>query len=290
MCKKQTIALVGITLIFGLALAGQVMAQNINQNVNTEEAANTLADELSKWEKELAEITDVSILPDSPWYVLKTWWEEVQIFFTFDSVKKAEFHTKLATRRVVEAKKLVEKGKTEFAEQHLWKFRNRLEKALQKTEQAQEKGKNVDELIEKLQANNIRQQEVLSEVYEKVPDSAKEAVLSAMEKSAEGIENSMEKVQKSEQALEFKAELKNRIKNFNTNKALEIREKLELKGVFNGGDEDGEGAGGMDDSTSTNLNTSSGSQIQTETQTQNQGEDSNIQTQTQTQIQNENQD
>ena len=115
-------------------------------------------------------------------------------FFTFDNAKKVELATKLATKRVVEAKKLVEKGKTELAQKHLQKFQNRFQKALEKTEKVKEQGKNVEELVDKLKAHNIRHQKVLAEVYEKVPDQAKESILKAMENSAKGLENAIERV------------------------------------------------------------------------------------------------
>jgi len=241
MLRNNKIFLLPIVLIFVLVFTNQALAQNTNQssntnavntnkNINTNVNANT--NKVSKWEQELEEITDVGLLPDSPFYFLKTWWEEIQLFFTFDNVKKAEQQTKLATKRVVEAKKLVEKGKTEKAQKHLEKFQARIQKAVEKMEKAKNQGKNVEELVEKLKANNIGQQEVLTEVYEKVPDKAKESILKAMENSTKGLENAIENVQKSGKAQEFKAELKNRIGDFNLNKAQEVKEKLEARGVF----------------------------------------------------------
>jgi len=186
---------------------------------------------------ETVELPDAGVLPDSKLFTLELWWEGVQRFFTFDSVKKAELESKLAMKRMVEAEKLIEKGKSELAEKHLLQFENRLAAAYEKTEQAQEKGKDVDALVEKLEANQLRQQEVLANVYDKVPESAQEGVLNAMENSAKGLEQAMENVQKSEEAKAFKTKLKNKVENFGTTKKNEIKEKLQQKGVI-GDDED----------------------------------------------------
>lgn len=191
---------------------------------------NTLADEV--------ELPKAGILPDSKLFSLKLWWEDVQRFFTFDTVKKAELEANLAMKRMAEAEKMIEKGKPELAEKHLMQFRNRLAAAFEKTEEASEKGKDVDALVQKLEANLLKQQEVLAEVYEKVPENAKEGVLNAMEKSAKGLENAMENVQKSEQAKEFKNKLENTVENFGTTKKLEIKSFLQQKGIINNGTSD----------------------------------------------------
>lgn len=187
---------------------------------------------------ETVELPDAGILPDSKLFTLELWWEGVQRFFTFDSVKKAELESKLAMKRIAEAEKLIEQGKTELAEKHLLQFENRLAAAYEKTEKANEKGKDVDALIEKLEANQLRQQEVLATVYDKVPESAQEGILNAMEKSAKGLQNAMENIQKSEEAKAFKTKLKNTIENFGTTKKNEIKEKLIEKGVISNGDDE----------------------------------------------------
>lgn len=180
-----------------------------------------------------ADMPEAGILPDSKLFTLELWWEDVQRFFTFDDVKKAELETKLAMKRMTEAEKLIEKGKTELAEKNLLRFQNRLEAAYEKAEQANEKGKDVEALLEKLEANSLRHQEVLSEVYEKIPDNAQESILKAMENSAQGLENAMENIQNSEDgAEEFKNKIKNNLENFGTKKKLEIKEKLQQRGVL----------------------------------------------------------
>ncbi len=181
---------------------------------------------------ETVELPDAGVLPDSKLFTLELWWEGVQRFFTFDSVKKAELESKLAMKRMAEAEKLIENGKSELAEKHLLQFENRLAAAFEKTEKAKEKGKDIEALVQKLEANLLKQQEVLAQVYDKVPESAQKGVLNAMEKSAKGLENALENMQKSDEAKAFKDKLKNTIENLGTIKKNEIKEKLREKGVI----------------------------------------------------------
>ncbi|MBU0597914.1 hypothetical protein KKF61_02865 [Patescibacteria group bacterium] len=183
-------------------------------------------------ETEVVELPEAGILPDSILFNLELWWEDIQRFFTFSNVRKAELEAKLAMKRIAEAEKLIEKGKPEIAEKHLLQFQNRLAAAYEKTEQASEKGKDVDALIEKLEANLLKQQEVLAKVYDRVPASAQEGVLNAMEKSASGLQNAITNVQKSDAAEEFKNKLKNKVENFGTTKKNEIKEHLQQKGII----------------------------------------------------------
>lgn len=194
---------------------------------NGEEEATALVAE-----KEVTQIGDVSLkdvglLPDSFLYPMKTWWEEVRLFFAFSDEKKAELELKFANRRLLELKKLCdEKDKCELAEKLAPKFQNRIERAIQKMEKAKENGKSVDEIIEKLKENQERQQAVLEKVYEKVPEPAKESILEAMEKSAEGLNNAIQNVQGSEEAAQFQNNVRNRVENYGDEVKVKMKERL----------------------------------------------------------------
>ena len=140
-------------------------------------------------------VEDPGILPDSPFYFFKTTFESVQLFFTFGKDKKALLETKLANKRLKEAEKLAEKGKTDLAVKHLENWQRRMNKVISKLEERKDKGENVTNVVEKLESNQTRQQEVLQTVYEKVPESAKEAVLKAQENSRKGLDKAVEKLQ-----------------------------------------------------------------------------------------------
>lgn len=235
MSKK--VFLLGV--IFAFILVGALSTQTGNASNSIDERVSTTIDE----------ITDPGMLPDSPFYFLKGWWESIQLTFTFDSVKKAELFDKLASRKLLEAQKLVENGNTELAEKHMEKFENRVQKMQEQVEKAQENGKDIDELIEKLGANSIRQQEVLSDVYEKVPEQAQEAILKAMERSTEGLKNAIEKVQGTEEAEQFREEVKEGLENMGEDTKNQIENKLQFLKGNNSNEED--------DSTVANENSNS---------------------------------
>ncbi|MFC1687389.1 DUF5667 domain-containing protein [Patescibacteria group bacterium] len=207
-----------LSIIFSFVLVGTLSAQTVQASNSINERVSTAIDEIS----------DPGMLPDSPFYFLKGWWESIQLTFTFDDVKKAELFDKLASRKLLEAQKLVQKGEAELAEKHMEQFENRLQQMEQQIDKAQENGKDLEALIEKLEANSLRQQEVLSDVYEKVPDQAKEAILNAMEKSATGIENAIRKVKGAEGAQQFKEEIQAGIESLPDEAQQQIQQKLKF--------------------------------------------------------------
>lgn len=205
-----------------------------NEPVTNENVANTntVAEEQE----------DPGTLPDSKFYWLKTWRENIQLFFTFNDVKKAEKQMKFANRRMLELEKLCEKDKCELAQKLASRFEEKIRKTTEKLEEANEKGKDVQSLIEKLEANQERHQEVLLKVYDQVPEEAKEAILQAMENSQKGIENAIANIQKDPSQLkEFKEKIDKKVEEVLNEEEIDkgkakvnsIREKLQEKGLFN---------------------------------------------------------
>jgi len=91
------------------------------------------------------------IAPDSPLYFLKTWKENIQLFFTFGAENKAKQFLRLTDIRLAEYQKMIEKGKTEIAQKVLDKYEKQLNNATQKIEELKNKGKNVESLKQKLE-------------------------------------------------------------------------------------------------------------------------------------------
>lgn len=109
------------------------------------------------------ELPGPKIMPDSPFYFLKIWYEKIVLFFTFDAVKKVEKYKTFAEKRAYEAKEMIIKGKNELAEKqkelynlYLNKAKQKLEKMLQKAieqgkgELKKELEKKVEEIKNKL--------------------------------------------------------------------------------------------------------------------------------------------
>ena len=85
------------------------------------------------------DLPGLEIMPDSPFYFLKIWYEKIILFFTFDSTKKAERYKTFAEKRIYEIKKMLEKGKESLAKKsekiyksYLNKAKKELEKAIRK--------------------------------------------------------------------------------------------------------------------------------------------------------------
>ena len=55
-------------------------------------------------------LANAGLLPDSPFYFLKTWKEKIQIFFTFGAENKARQFMHLAEVRLAEYQKMMENG------------------------------------------------------------------------------------------------------------------------------------------------------------------------------------
>ena len=94
--------------------------------------------ELLKEESELV-ITEPGILPDSPFYFVKTAYENIHVFLTFDKEKRALLETKIANKKLAEAEKMAEKGKTEQAGKMIEMWQKRLDKLIANLERRREK-------------------------------------------------------------------------------------------------------------------------------------------------------
>lgn len=157
--------------------------------------SNIYAQETELVEIETPGLYTPKLLPDNPLYFAKTGWEKVRSAFTFNNVTKAKYQIILVEKRIAEASALIRKGKNKLAEKNIQRYEAQVDKVLARVEKLKEKGKDVESLITKLTENTLRHQEVLSRVYEKVPEQAKEAIQRAMEASKRGHERAKEAIQ-----------------------------------------------------------------------------------------------
>ncbi|PIZ56096.1 hypothetical protein COY23_03590 [bacterium (Candidatus Torokbacteria) CG_4_10_14_0_2_um_filter_35_8] len=134
------------------------------------------------------------MLPDSSFYFLKSWKEGIGTFFTFGDLKKAERFLNLSEKRLAEAEALADKNKSEMAERAVERYQEQLNLALAKAEEAKAEGLDADEVLAKVSEATLKHQAVLAEVYEKVPEQAKEAIQQAMEAGMREHEEALEAV------------------------------------------------------------------------------------------------
>jgi len=140
------------------------------------------------------DLPEPGMLPDHPLYFLKSGAESVGTFFTFGEDNKAERFLNLSERRISEARALVEKGKGDMSEKVMERYENQLNNAIQRAERAKERGMDMDELLEKISERTLKHQEVLADVYERVPEESREGIERAMENSMRGHREALEAV------------------------------------------------------------------------------------------------
>ncbi|MBI4991721.1 MAG: hypothetical protein HZB99_00695 [Candidatus Harrisonbacteria bacterium] len=132
-------------------------------------------------------LPEAGLTPDSPLYFLKSWKEQIQLFFTFGAENKAKQYLHLAGVRLAEYQRMVEKGKTEIAERTLQKYEDQLGRALKKAEELKDKGQDIKKLAEEAASTTKKQLEVLQENLAKVPEQAKEGLERALEASQKAL-------------------------------------------------------------------------------------------------------
>lgn len=104
------------------------------------------------------------ILPDHPLYPLKMIRDRIWLWFTTDSLKKAEVLLLFADKRLGAGKALIEGNKLNLGFSTLEKAEKYLERVVEQLETAKKKGKQVRQTAEKLKTAAAKHQEVLTKL------------------------------------------------------------------------------------------------------------------------------
>jgi len=132
------------------------------------------------------ELPSPRLLPDNLFYGLSRWFEGVRMFFTFDEEAKARLNLHFSELRLAEAKIMIERGKTEFAEGLMRDYRWELNESQKRLRAQRQLGRNVTLLAEHIANATNLHIEVLEKILEKVPDQAKPAIEHAINVSSRG--------------------------------------------------------------------------------------------------------
>lgn len=177
----------------------------------------------------------VGIEPDSMFYGLKLGMEKVRMVFTFNSVKKAELHMNYATRRLAEAKAMLNKGKKDYVEKSIIKYNAELSDMEAELDAAKAKEEKVDDLVKKIDTTIPKHTATLERLLknENMPDSAKKGLENALENSKKGREKALEavgkQVQKKAEQETKQEEVKTTIEEKKEEKTAEQTEKKKEK-------------------------------------------------------------
>ena len=138
------------------------------------------------------------LTPKSTFYFLDQWSEWLTLRLTFNRVKNIERQLEYANERVAEAKALQDSGdlKKDYAEKLKRAYQKLTENAVSQEQKIKIEGKDVSELVKKIEDISSRHTAVLQKVLDKVPEEARDAIEHALEVSKRGHEQAIESIQK----------------------------------------------------------------------------------------------
>ena len=222
-----------MALVFVSLIAFSAIAEETEDP--TTSPTNDIAITTTQEYPELAK--EPGITPDMPVrYGLKLGWERASLAFTLNKQRKAEKNLELAEKRLIEMKKMLEKGKIEQAEKLRERYENRIEKSEEILAELKEDGK--EEVIIENIKKNIKLQLKIGRneaVIEALKDYLEEKNLT--EERREKAEDILEKLSNRTEKLKEKAEereekVKDRLRavtNKNESEINEIVDKLETE-------------------------------------------------------------
>jgi cation transport regulator ChaB len=118
-------------------------------------------------------------------------YEELVIFFTFNEERKLERRLEFAEKRLSMIEELPDSVSAEVRERLQERYEKHMQKALEIAERRQEK---IEERVQKIIQTRERHMLVLEEVYERVPEEAKEGINNAIENTLRQYERDRNRV------------------------------------------------------------------------------------------------
>jgi len=233
---KKTITIIAIFSLLTLFIP-PIQAQETGEEINLQDLEEL---EINASDLGLAEPT---ILPDSIFYPFKKIIEKITEAFTFQEESKAKLNMKLASKRLLEARKLIKLGKKDLALKILENYNKRMENARKKLkdmedvdiEKLKEKQKKRLEKNKELFTENFfKHIKVLERVKEQVPEEAKEVIEGVIEKSRERIEERISRLnpEDAQKAKERLDEIINRLPGDEVEKIEYLKTLREIKSRF----------------------------------------------------------
>ena len=221
-----------VVLVLGFAL--MVSAQETIGEEPSEQALEEV--ELDETvEAEDLEITEPTLLPDSPFYFLKTWRRGIQSFFTFGRVNKTNLKLKYASEKLLELRIVAEKVKDpeiiKKAAENYDKEIGKIKAAADRIRETATENPKVGKFLDKFTKHQILHQKVLEKLEEQVPAGVQERI-------RETRENHLRRFGEVMLKIEEKAKIQTRLEKnlgelkgseFKQFKNLEILKNLEEK-------------------------------------------------------------
>jgi len=129
--------------------------------------------------------TSAGVKPGSFFYFFDTTFENVSLFFTFDSENKAKKALGYADERLAEIEAIAEEKNPNAVKTAITSYESNMALATEKSKDIKDKGQ-AESLLTLIEDNFSKNQEVLAAVLIKVPEEAREAITQAIEASRKG--------------------------------------------------------------------------------------------------------
>lgn len=227
MIKTFKIFFLTVALIFAAAMTVSAQEPSDSQTAGTssETVAEVALDETVAPAD--LEVSEPTLLPDSPFYFLKNLSRAVRSVFTFDKVKKAELKLKFASEKLLEVKALAEKTENsdviEKAAKNYEKEIASIKEAADAIKDKASENPTVEKFLDKFVQQQILHTKILEKLEEQVPEQA-------MEKIKEARENHLEKFGQVMEKLEDKTNIAERLeKNINEMEGSEFKSLKDIQ-------------------------------------------------------------
>lgn len=174
-------------------------------------------------------VNEPTILPNSPWYGLKKFWEGIKDTFTFNPVIKAENSLNRASTRLLEMQKLIEAGKIKDADKVVAQYEKQIDQIKSRIEKLSDiQSDKTSKFLDKFAEYQIKHRLILEkiELSSATPEAIEAAKVKALEVLSEALAKTDNEVlqKRLEKAIEKVegSDLKE-FKNLEVLKALEDR-------------------------------------------------------------------
>ncbi len=137
--------------------------------------------------------TKAGIKPGSFFYFFDTTFEKINLFFTFNPEKKAQKAMEYAEEKLAEAEAMASENKPGAVATAMTNYQDDVSLATNESKTIEDKTK-AENLLASIADNTSKHQEVLTEVLNKVPDEAKDAITKAIEVSRKGQEEALKQI------------------------------------------------------------------------------------------------
>ncbi len=182
------------------------------------------------------EIKEPTLLPGHPFYFLKEWGHNIRLFFTFNSIEKAELKLKFVNEKLLELKKMTETDiNNQVIEKAIQDYQERIRKvvtAIEKIKDESEDQEKVKNFSEKYTKQQILHQKILQRLEEQAPEQAVGKIKEAQEEHLEKFGEVLSKLEKSENIPELINQVLSNIEGSSLKEIKEVEILKEIKGVF----------------------------------------------------------